>query len=61
MDADQFDMGKSCHTVYYAYTVQYIVFVFNDYSQNTETFIDNKTQLRLFILLKLVKFDKSLT
>ena len=39
----------------YIYCI-YIVFVYNDY---TKTFINIKTQLRLFILLKLVKFDKS--
>lgn len=39
----------------YIYCI-YIVFVYNDY---TKTFIDIKTKLRLFILLKLVKFDKS--
>ena len=60
MDADLFDMGKSCHMVYTVHIyILYIVFVYNDYSQNTKTFIDIKTQLRLFILLKLVKFDKS--
>ena len=43
------------YNILYIY-VLYIVFVYDDY---TKTFIDIKTKLRLFILLKLVKFDKS--
>ena len=49
MDADLFDMGKSCHMVYTVHIyILYIVFVYDDY---TKTFIDIKTKLRLFIYI----------